>query len=177
MSSAGTIVLIGFMGAGKSSVGRCLQNRTGLARFDVDETISTSFQLSIPQIFSTYGEERFREAETETLRELSPNPSSIIVTGGGIVLRGQNIDLLKRLGTVVWLDAREEILFERATRKGDRPLLQTDKPRTKFSKLLRIRAPLYANAAEIRIDTSELTHEEVVDAILSKIDHLVLSKK
>jgi shikimate kinase len=177
MNSAGTIVLIGFMGAGKSSVGRCLQSRTGLARCDVDEIISTSFQLSIPQIFSTYGEERFREAETEVLRQLSPNPSSIIVTGGGIVLRGQNIDLLKRLGAVVWLVAREEVLFERATRKGERPLLQTDQPRTKFSELLRIRAPLYATAAEIRIDTSELTHEEVVDAILSKIDHLVLSKK
>ena len=177
MNSARTIVLIGFMGAGKSSVGRCLQSRTGLARSDVDEIISTRFQLSIPQIFSTYGEERFRDAETEALRELSPNPSSIVVTGGGIVLRRENIDLLKRLGTVVWLDAREEILFERATRKGDRPLLQTDKPRTKFSELLRIRAPLYANAAEIRINTSGLTHEEVASAILSKIDDLVLSKK
>jgi len=99
------------------------------------------------------------------------------VTGGGIVLRRENIDLLKRLGTVVWLDAREEILFERGTRKGERPLLHTDKPRAKFSELLRIRMPLYANAAEIRIDTSELTHEEVADAILSKIDDLILSKK
>ena len=165
------------MGAGKSSVGRCLQSRTGLVRFDVDEIISARFQLSIPQIFSTYGEERFRDAETEALRELSPNPSSIIVTGGGIVLRRENIDLLKRLGTVVWLNAREEILFERATRKSERPLLHADKPRATFSELLRIRVPLYANAAEIRIDTSELTHEEVADAILSKIDDLVLSKK
>jgi shikimate kinase len=170
-------VLIGFMGAGKSSVGRCLQSRTGLARFDVDEIISTKFQLSIPQIFSTYGEERFRDAETEALRELSPNPSSIIVTGGGIVLRKENIDLLKRLGTIVWLDAREEILFERATRKGERPLLQTDKPRTKFLELLRTRVPLYASHAEFRVDTSDLTHEEVADSILNRIDDLVLSKK
>ena len=165
------------MGAGKSSVGRCLQSRTGLVRFDVDEIISTRFQLSIPQIFSTYGEERFRDAETEVLRELSPNLSSIIVTGGGIVLRKENIDLLKRLGTVVWLDAGEETLFERATRKGERPLLQTDEPRARFMELLRIRAPLYANSAEIRIGTSELTHEEVADAILNRIDNLVLSKK
>jgi shikimate kinase len=165
------------MGAGKSSVGRCLQSRIGLVRFDVDEIISTRFQLSIPQIFSTYGEERFRDAETEVLRELSPNLSSIIVTGGGIVLRKENIDLLKRLGTVVWLDAGEETLFERATRKGERPLLQTDEPRARFSEMLRIRAPLYANPAEIRIDTSELTHEEVADAILNRIDNLVLSKK
>src|SRR5260370_13028647 len=103
------------MGAGKSSVGRCLQSRTGLARSDVDEIISTRFQLSIPQIFSTYGEERFRDAETEALRELSPNPSSIIVTGGGFVLPRENIDLLKRLVTVVWLYGRYAIVFVRAT--------------------------------------------------------------
>src|SRR5260370_8068158 len=101
------------MGAGKSSVGRCLQSRTGLARSDVDEIISTRFQLSIPQIFSTYGEERFREAETEALRELSPNPSSIIVTGAGIVLRRENIDLLKRVNTLVCLHPTNQILFDR----------------------------------------------------------------
>jgi shikimate kinase len=165
------------MGAGKSSVGRCLQSRTGLAHFDIDEMISSRFRLSIPQIFSTYGEEQFRDAETEALRELSPNFSSIIVTGGGIVLRKENIDLLRRLGTVVWLDASEEILYERATRKEGRPLLQTEQPRAKFLELLRIRAPLYTNLAEIRIDTSKLTHEEVADAILNRIDNLVLSKK
>jgi len=165
------------MGAGKSSVGRCLQSRTGLARFDVDEIISTKFHLSTPQFFSAYGEERFRDAETEALRGLPVDRPSIIVTGGGIVFRKENVDLLKRLGTVVWLDADEEILFQRATRKGDRPLLQTDNPRATFSELLRNRGPVYAKTADIRIDTSGMTHEEVADAILSKIDDLVLWKK
>jgi len=165
------------MGAGKSSVGRCLQSRTGLARSDVDEIISTRFQLSIPQIFSTYSEDRFRDAETEALRELSPNPSSIIVTGGGIVLRKENIDLLKRLGTVVWLDAGEETLFERASRRGNRPLLKTEDPRTTFSEMSHARASLYAKVADIRVDTSALTHDEVVDVILRKVEELVTTRK
>jgi shikimate kinase len=175
--SARTIVLIGFMGAGKSSVGRCLQARTGLARFDLDEMVSTRFQLSISEIFSKGGEGGFRDAETEALRQLSTDRPAIIITGGGIVLRKENINLLKRLGTVVWLDANEETLFERATRKSERPLLQTENPRARFSELLRTRAPLYASAAEIRIDTSALTHEEVADAILNRIDNLISSKE
>jgi shikimate kinase len=165
------------MGAGKSSVGRCLQIRTGLTRFDLDEVISTRFRLSISEIFSKVGEEGFRDVETEALRQLPTDRPSIIVAGGGIVLRRENIPVLRGLGTVVWLYAKEEILFERATRKSDRPLLQTENPRATFSELLRTRATLYANAAEIRIDTSNLTREEVADAILSRIDNLTLSNE
>ena len=104
------------MGAGKSSVGRCLQRRTGLARFDTDEIVASKFALSIPEIFSKHGEERFREAETQALRELAPDRHAIIVTGGGIVLRDENVDLLKRLGTVVCLEADEEKILERVSR-------------------------------------------------------------
>src|SRR6266849_5942458 len=113
------------MGAGKSSVGRCLERRTGLTRLDTDEAVSAKLGLSIPEIFSRHGEERFREAETEALRQLSQDRQSIIVTGGGIVLRQENVDLLKRLGTIVWLEADEKKLLERSSRRGDRPLLQT----------------------------------------------------
>lgn len=165
------------MGAGKSSVGRGLQARTGLARFDLDEIVSTRLQLSIAEIFSRRGEEGFRDAETAALRELCLDRPAIVVTGGGVVLREENITILKRLGTIVWLDGKEEILFERATRKSDRPLLQTNEPRVTFSELLRTRAPLYSKAAQVRIDTSELTHEQVVDEILERIDTLPLSKK
>lgn len=176
MDAARTIVLIGFMGAGKSSVGRCLQQRTGLARVDTDELVSTRFGRSIPEVFSSYGEIGFRDAETEALRQLAPDRQSIIVTGGGIVLRKENADLLRRLGTVVWLDGNEEILFERATRKDDRPLLQTGDPRATFSELLRTRMPLYAKIADLRIDTSKLTCDEVAEVILNRIESLVLSK-
>src|SRR5712691_9499351 len=160
------------MGAGKSSVGRCLARRTGLARFDTDEIVSSKFGLSIPEIFARHGEEGFREAETEALRELATKPQSIIVTGGGIVLREKNVDLLKQLGKVVWLDADEKQLFERASRRGERPLLQTKNPRATFSDLLQKRKPLYAKAADLRVDTSVLTHDEVADTILEKIEEL-----
>lgn len=158
------------MGAGKSSVGRCLQRRTGLARFDIDEVVTAKFALSIPEIFAQHGEEHFREAETQALRELSPTQPTIIVTGGGIVLRDENVDLLKRLGVVVWLEAKEETLFERASRRGNRPLLETENPRARLSELLRTRSPLYAKAADIRVDTTTLTHDQVADLILVEIE-------
>src|SRR5207237_9881107 len=133
--AAKSIVLIGMMGAGKSSAGRCLQRRTGLARIDIDETVATEVGMPIPQIFEQCGEEKFRDAETETLRKLAPDRPVIIVTGGGIVSRPENVDLLKKLGTIVWLTADEETLFERASRRNDRPLLQKENPRNIFAEL------------------------------------------
>ena len=156
------------MGAGKSTVGRCLQGRTGFAQFDTDEMVRSKFGMPISEIFSAYSEDEFREAETEALRNLSPDQDAIIVTGGGIVLREENIDLLKRFGVVVWLEADEETLFKRASRTGNRPLLQRKNPRKAFSQMLQARLPLYSKIADIRIDTSELTDEEVAVAILSK---------
>jgi shikimate kinase len=170
VNSARSIVLIGMMGAGKSSVGRCLQRRTGLARFDTDEMVASNFDLSIPEIFSKHGEQRFRDAETQALRELSLDRQAIVVTGGGIVLRSENSDLLKRLGVVVWLEAPANTLFERASRKGNRPLLQTENPRQALSEMLQTRTPLYTKVSDIRIDTSRLSHDEVADAILSEIE-------
>jgi shikimate kinase len=165
------------MGAGKSSVGRCLQRQTGLSRFDTDEMAASKLGLSILEIFSKFGEEKFREIETQALRELDPAKAMIIVTGGGIVLRDENFDLLKRLGTVVWLEAREETLFERASRRGNRPLLKTENPRKALSEILRARSPLYARVADIRVDTSALNHDEVAAAILSKIEDSIATRK
>lgn len=158
------------MGVGKSSVGRCLQKRTGFALFDIDEMVAGRFGMSIPEIFAAHGERKFRDAETETLRGLGLNRQSIVVTGGGIVLRKQNVELLKQFGIVVWLDADEETLFERASSEGARPLLETENPRQTFSQLLEARRPLYAKIADVRIETSKRTNEEAADAILSKLD-------
>jgi shikimate kinase len=160
------------MGAGKSSVGRCLHRRTGLALHDTDEIVAANLGMSIPEIFSTYGEQKFREAETEALRGLPAKKPKIIVTGGGIVLRKVNVEVLRRHCVIVWLDADEETLFARASRKQNRPLLQTKNPRRDFSQLLRARRPLYAEIADIRVDTSVLTDQEVAVAILSKLRRL-----
>jgi shikimate kinase len=167
-----SIVLIGMMGAGKSSVGRCLQQRVNLTLLDTDDIIATKFGISIPEIFSKYGEQAFREAETQALRELAPAKQTIIVTGGGIVLREQNIDFLQRLGIVVWMHGNKETLFERASRGRTRPLLQSENPREAFAQILQARLPLYAKVAHIRVDTSVLTDEEVAVAILTKLNKL-----
>jgi shikimate kinase len=165
-----SIVLIGMMGAGKSSVGRLLQHRTGLEPVDVDEVVRDKFGLTIAEVFEKFGEEKFREAETEVLRELTPTKAAIVVTGGGTILRNENVDLLRRLGTIVWLQADDGTLFERATRRGNRPLLRTENPRAAMERLLAERNPLYERAADVRIDTSAMNHDQVVDAILRAVE-------
>jgi len=157
------------MGAGKSSVGRCLRRRMGLELLDIDEVVASNFGMSIPEIFAEHGEEKFREAETEALRRVRTEEQTIIITGGGIVLRKENVEILRAQAVIVWLDGDEETLFARASRKQNRPLLQTKDPRKIFSQIIGARRPLYANIANIRVDTSVLTDEEVAVAILTKL--------
>ena len=164
-----SIVLIGMMGAGKSSVGACLCRQTGLGLFDTDEIVASKFGMSIPEIFAEHGEKEFRNAETEALRAIRTEEKTIIITGGGIVLRKENVEILRTQGVIVWLDGEEETLLARASRKQNRPLLQTKNPRKAFSQILRARRPLYANIADVRVDTSVLTNEEVAVAILAKL--------
>jgi shikimate kinase len=164
-----SIALIGMMGVGKSSVGRCLRRRTGLNFLDTDEIIASSFGMSIPRIFDEHGEKKFREAETEVLRRMQTEEQTIIVTGGGIVLRKENVEMLRSQGVIVWLDGDDQTLFARASRKQNRPLLHTKNPRRAFSQILGARRSVYANIADIRIDTAVLTDEEVAVAILAKL--------
>jgi shikimate kinase len=164
---AHSIVLIGMMGAGKSSVGRALQRRTGLPRFDLDELIEARAGMSIPEIFAQKGETWFRDLESAVLAEVPRESPGIIVTGGGVVLRPGNVTALKQMGTVVWLDADLATLLARATRRGNRPLLQTADPLAAMAELLAARLPLYAQVADLRIDTNPLTDEQVTDVILA----------
>jgi shikimate kinase len=163
------IVLVGFMGAGKSSVGRTLARLSGLPRFDTDEMIAARFGLTVSEIFEKHGEETFRGAETEALRELAGKGTAIIVTGGGMVLRPENRQLLRELGTVVHLAADEETLYKRISRRPTRPLLRTENPRTTVSELLRARLPHYREVADLEVDTSFLTHDEVAGKIVETV--------
>ena len=165
-------MLIGMMGAGKSSVGSCLHRRTGLALLDTDEMVASKLGMSIPEIFAQHGENKFREAETEALCSVPTTEQTITVTGGGIVLHEKNIKIIKKLGVAVWLDADEETLFARALQKPNRPLLQAKNPRAVFSEIFHTRTSVYARTADIRLDTSQLTAEEVATAILSKLGRL-----
>ena len=166
------IVLIGFMGSGKSSAGRILERKTGWPRFDTDEMISARFGRPIGEIFAEFGEEKFRDAETEALKQLSTATPAVFVTGGGIVLRAGNIELLRRMGTIVHLEADEEALFRRVSRRTTRPLLQTENPRATLGELLRVRLPLYRQVADVHVDTSGMTHEEVAEEVMKMIEGL-----
>jgi shikimate kinase len=157
------------MGTGKSFVGKVLEQHTAFVRFDTDEIISSRLKMPIEKIFLTHGEEHFRDLETETLRSLSTEEPAIIVTGGGIVLRSENVDLLKRLGAVVWLDADEATLRTRIHRLSDRPLLQTTNPEATLSELLETREPLYRNAADLRVDISQKNPEQIAELILKNV--------
>jgi shikimate kinase len=156
------------MGAGKSSVGRCLQRQLQLPRFDTDELLAAKFGKPVGEVLRDLGEQQFRDAETAVLRELRIDEIAIVVTGGGIVLRDENVALLRALGTTVWLTADEETLYRRVSKRATRPLLQTADPRSTISEMLRTREPLYAAAADVVIDTSNRSHEEVAADILAK---------
>ena len=166
------IVLIGFMGSGKSSVGRILERRTAWPRFDTDELVLARFGRPIAEIFAEFGEDKFRDVESEVVKQLPAESAAVIVTGGGIVLRQGNVDLLRRIGTLVHLEADEETLFRRVSRRATRPLLQTENPRATLAELLRERLPLYRRAADFRVDTSRLTHDEVADAVMKNLEGL-----
>ena len=144
--TADNIVLIGPMGAGKSSVAREL-SRLGQRRWvDTDRLVVQDFGRPITEIFSTRGEEGFRSLETAALRSLTGSRRLIVATGGGIVNEPANRALLRALGCVVWLTADEDVLYERVSRNDKRPLLQTADPRATLHGLLTLRGPLYSAA-------------------------------
>jgi shikimate kinase len=143
-----------------------------LALLDTDEIVSSKFGMSIAEIFAKHGENKFRKAEAKAIRALAMPKQTIIITGGGIVLRQENVGLLRRMGVIVWLDGNEDTLFARASRERNRPLLQTKNPGKKFARILQARRRLYAKIADIHIDTSVFTPEEVAVAILSRLGKL-----
>jgi shikimate kinase len=162
------LVLIGFMGSGKSSVGRRLSGLTGHRFLDVDELITQAEGRSIPEIFTQRGENHFRDLEQRALEDLVGVCGIVLSTGGGLVLRPANRETLKRIGIVAWLDADPEILFERAMRSGRRPLLQTEDPKETFQALLSVRRNLYEITADFRVDSSRLSHDDVAQTLLEE---------
>jgi len=162
------IVLIGFMGCGKSSVGRRLARLTGHRFLDSDELVTQSENRSIAEIFSTGGEKDFRDAESKVLDDLVGVAGVVLATGGGAILREANRMALRRIGVVAWLDADPDILFERATRSNRRPLLQTEDPRKSFDDLFAVRREIYELAADFRFDSTRFDHDEVAKRLLAQ---------
>lgn len=162
------IVLIGFMGSGKSTVGRELHHRLGYPLVDMDHVIEQRAGKPITAIFAEDGEEKFREMETELLEELADPTAArrIISTGGGVVGRRANRERLRQLGYVVWLHAPTAVILERTSKNRDRPLLHADDPAARVEALLAERKPLYAEAAHLKVETADLDCKELATGIL-----------
>lgn len=156
------IVLIGLMGAGKSTVGRMLAEKFGLSFVDTDELIEQEAKISISKIFSLYGEIYFRELESQVIKRVSVQDSQVISTGGGVVENSENIVNLKRNGIVIYLKASPLELYRRIKQDESRPLLKSENPLKTLEELLEKREPYY-NQADYKIDTSFLSMEEIIN--------------
>ena len=159
------IVLIGFMGVGKSAVGQQLAQQLGFQYLDTDELIEKKEQLSINEIFRQKGEEHFRDRETQQLRELQGKNDYVIATGGGMIIRDENVTLMKALGPVILLWSDPEMIYERVKNETQRPLLNVPDPLAEIKKILGFRMPNYKRAADLKVDTSKLTVTEAVTVI------------
>ncbi len=161
------LLLAGMMGAGKSSAGRVLATRLGWAFIDTDERVEQRAGRTIPELFRSEGEARFRAVELEVLREL-PARRAVIALGGGAVVPEENRVILREKGTLVWLDARPETLAERVEETDDRPLLAGARgdERLELLRALRTqRAAAYARA-DLRVETDGKSPTEVCEAVL-----------
>lgn len=163
------VFLVGPMGAGKSTIGRLLAAELNLNFRDSDRVIEERTGADIPWIFDMEGEEGFRERETAVLLELSNERDAVIATGGGIVLRAQNRELMKTSGFVCYLTASIDQLVERTARDKKRPLLQVENPRQKIIDLLAMRDPLYQDAADFIVSTDRRSPKSVAQEIASLV--------
>jgi len=161
------IALIGFMGTGKTSVGRALAIRLNKEFMRTDDLITESAGKSIPEIFKQDGEPRFRELEIEVVKKISNKKGIIIDCGGGVILNRINIDNLKKNSRIILLTASPEAILERVLKDGEqRPLLETQDKLERIKQLLSLREHLYKRSADFEIDTSNLDVDQVVDEIL-----------
>jgi shikimate kinase len=147
-----TIFLIGFMGAGKTTIGKELAARLGMPVYDTDEEIVKETGKSIAQIFDNVGEDGFRSIETNTLKRI-PTKGTVITTGGGIILREKNREWLKNSGTVIFLDVNPEEVIRRLKDDHSRPLIKANKEKN-IHELMLARIPLYTETSHFQIQTS-----------------------
>lgn len=161
------LILVGFMGSGKSAIGRMAAQRLRFQFVDTDALVVDRAGIEISEIFARHGEQEFRDLETGVIESMAARERYVIATGGGAVLRERNRELLRSLGFVVLLTANEDVIVERVARNSKRPLLQNDDPRGTIVRLLAERRPAYEAAAHWTLDTSALTREEATDALVA----------
>jgi len=165
-----SVVLVGPMGSGKSTVGRALARRLGLGHVDTDDIVARSAGRTIPEVFETEGEAAFREMESAALVDALAGSCAVISTGGGIVMSDVNRARLRESpALVVWLDGSIDALADRVGSGRGRPLLEGDVRETLKEKIAE-RAPGYLAVADVRVDTSEMRHSDCVDAIVAALE-------
>ncbi len=171
------IVLIGFMGAGKSTVGRWLSRKLSRQLLDTDAMIEAGAGMTIREIFAVRGEDAFRAAETEVLKGLAARRMPVIVsTGGGMPMRAENRTALRQLGYVVYLRVKPETVCKRLAGDTTRPLLAGNDRQQKVKELLRQRGPVYEETAHLTVDTDGRGPEEIAEEILSGL-HIAYSRQ
>ncbi|NMG66531.1 AAA family ATPase [Azoarcus indigens] len=159
------LILIGMMGAGKTTIGRELAKRRGVRFVDCDHEIIARTGVTIPTIFEIEGEAGFRRRETQVIDELTRESDIIIATGGGAVLDEKNREMLMQRGIVVYLNVAPQILWERTRNDRNRPLLNVENPRARIEELYAVRDPLYRQVADIIVDGGRCNPNSMVRQI------------
>jgi len=166
-----SIALIGFMGVGKTAVGKALAEKLSRKFVEMDTLIEQKAGKSIPEVFQQDGEIAFRELEIEVTKEVSKGKNQVIACGGGVVLNKINIDRLKKESVLVYLTASPEVILKRTSGDGDkRPLLQASDKTAVIREMLSFRQPFYERAADITIDTSQMDINAIVEQIIAKTE-------
>lgn len=168
IACARTVVLVGMMGAGKTTIGRRLAPRLGLKFFDADEEIQKAAGMSVADLFIAHGETSFRAGEAQVISRLLQGPPHVLATGGGAVIDAGTRARIRESAISVWIRADVDTLLKRATRRNTRPLLRNDDPRATLARLLDARAPFYAEA-DIIVDSRPGPHQRTVDAIVEAL--------
>ena len=165
-----SIVLVGLMGAGKSTIGKRVAQMLGVSFIDADNEIEAVSRMTIPELFERYGEAEFRDLERRVIRRILRTGPRVLATGGGAYMNEQTRKAIGRAGISVWLRADLDTLMDRVSRKGNRPLLKTADPRATMQSLMDVRYPVYAQAQftiHSRDEKKEVMAGEVVDALAS----------
>jgi shikimate kinase len=162
------IVLVGLMGAGKTTIGRRLAEKLGLVFVDADHEIELAAGQTIPEIFAQHGETYFRDGERKVIARLLDNGAQVLATGGGAYMNVETREVIRRHGISIWLRADFDLLMARVRRRSNRPLLQNDDPEAVMRKLIAERYPVYAEA-DITVDSRDIAHSSIVNTIVKTL--------
>jgi len=166
---ARSLVLVGLMGCGKSSVGRRLAARLDVPFLDADDEIERAAHKSIPEIFADHGEASFRDGERRVIRRILQNGPQVLATGGGAYMNAETRAAIRAGGIAIWLRAELPVLMRRVLKRDNRPLLKVTDPEAVMRQLMEVRYPIYAEA-DMVIESRDVPHEVIVDEIVAMLE-------